>query len=150
MNSQYPYKPYTASRRQNKSYYRRYTSYAILITLLAVVITIISLSLKKELGHQTTREPTPNYMDNYNAKNQASQEDEILEKAVIASETENESYKITIYDEKIAVFKNDENEPFLMTNILINHLPQEDIRMLEEGIFFDSYNHVRQFLEDFE
>lgn len=61
-----------------------------------------------------------------------------------------DTYRVTIYKEKITVFKNDEDEPYMTLDLPISLLPEEDRTLLEEGIELESVSAMRAFLEDYE
>lgn len=61
-----------------------------------------------------------------------------------------ETYRVTIFQEKITVFKDGEDEPYMTLDLPISLLPQEDRALLEEGIELESATAVRAFLEDYE
>lgn len=61
-----------------------------------------------------------------------------------------DTYRVTIYEEKITVFKNDEDEPYMTLDLPISLLPEEDRTLLEEGIELESMSAMRAFLEDYE
>lgn len=61
-----------------------------------------------------------------------------------------DTYRVTIFQEKITVFKNDENEPYMTLDLPVSLLPEEDRTLLEEGIELDSITAMRAFLEDYE
>ena len=125
--------------------YKRYTFYVAGITVAAIIIAVTSLLLRAE--HKATAAvnmPNQNSSLHYNAKAASSQENDIAET------TQPTVYRVGIYDQKIAVFKDDEAEPFWITMLSVNALPEEDLRLLKQGLTFTAYTDVKSFLEDFE
>lgn len=65
----------------------------------------------------------------------------------------NEHFKIGLGDEFIEIFRlnsEKEEELYLVTNILIDYLPQEDIKKLTSGIFVYGIDNINSILEDYE
>ncbi len=150
MDQEYPHQPLITSDKNSKNPYQRYTSIIASIALLAVVISLVSLTFKRNQNTQpATAAPNQNYMDNYNANHDTSQETGKTADNEEETTTQQDFYRIGVFDEKISVFKNTEPTPFLVTNVFVHSLPKEDLRLLQEGIQFDDYNKVRSFLEDY-
>lgn len=61
-----------------------------------------------------------------------------------------DTYRVTIFQEKITVFKNGGDEPFMTLDLPISLLPEEERNLLEEGIELESTTAMRAFLEDYE
>lgn len=59
------------------------------------------------------------------------------------------SYRVTVYQGKIGVFAAGENDPFLTADVPVYLLPEEDQRLLREGISAQSLAEVRAILEDY-
>ncbi|MBP3596843.1 MAG: hypothetical protein J6J60_05555 [Clostridia bacterium] len=65
----------------------------------------------------------------------------------------NEHFKIGLGDEFIEIFKfnsEGEEELYLVTNVLIDYLPKEDIKKLNSGILVYGIDNINSILEDYE
>ena len=61
-----------------------------------------------------------------------------------------ESYLVTVYDGKIGVFREGEDEPFLTADTEVYLLPREDVAILEKGIRAQGFGAVKSILEDYQ
>lgn len=149
MNHLYPSEP---AKKQNGNPYQRYTYYVLGIALLAVIISIIGFAVRRNAADKSLVpiEANQNYMPNYSAKAPASQENEVFESGAPEKPLEKQTYRVGISGGKIAVFKNDDTAPFMITKVYVEHLPEEDVRLLQNGIILSSFQEVKAFLEDFE
>lgn len=65
----------------------------------------------------------------------------------------NDHFKIGLGDEFIEIFRlnsKNEEELYLVTNILIDYLPKEDIKKLNSGILVYGIDNINSILEDYE
>lgn len=60
------------------------------------------------------------------------------------------NYVVTVYEGKIGVFQKGEREPFLTADVEVYLLPEEDVKLLKEGIPASTLSEVRGILEDYE
>lgn len=125
--------------------YKRYTLYTLIVTVAAIVIALASSSIKKEFNNEKVvnadvTKTNSNYTLNENSSQETDEASEILSKDV---------YLITVYEGNIAVFRNDEKEPYLLS-VSTEHLTEEDLKLLKNGIKADSISEVMEILEDYE
>lgn len=59
------------------------------------------------------------------------------------------TYVLKEYDGKIAVFENDADIPFRITDVYVKNLPQEDRLLLCEGIHAENDSELALLLEDY-
>lgn len=141
----------STNKENKKSNYNRYIIFSIVITLLALIISIIGMNVKNKIkASHTSTDVNQNATDYYTLKQESSQEVDIENESLSSPKEKKDIYTITIYMEKISVFKNNETFPFIVSDASVNLLTSEDLRMLEQGIQTSDYNEVRYFLEDFE
>lgn len=60
------------------------------------------------------------------------------------------SYTVREYDGIIGVFQNDESVPCITENVKINTLPEEDKRIITQGVTFETYKEMIAFLQNYE
>lgn len=149
--------------------YKAYTLVLLMITVTALVITAAMLSLRREADSQAAAaqtaaaqsalvpgpERTQRVLDSgaqgdsnsayYTPNTAASQES-----AAKGEEKGDEGYFITIYKGKLGVFKAGQAEPVVVREKEVLLLPEEDLRLLREGIWAKDMNEVRQILEDYD
>ena len=126
--------------------YKRNTLTVLIITVIAFVIFVAANTMKASVKAATIQEHIPqNYTNNYIADSALSQESE----DIIVNE-DKERYLITVHNGYIAVFKNDEKEPVLLADIEVYLLPEDDIKILREGIYVSDIIEAKQVLEDYE
>ncbi len=58
-------------------------------------------------------------------------------------------YTIKEYEGKIAVYKNDENKPYVIYDAYVSLLPQQDILRLKKGIVTDDKEYLQKVIEDY-
>lgn len=138
------------NRNKNKKH-NPYIIFSIVITVFAIIISFGSLIVKNNLkALETSAETNQNSSNYYTPKEESSQEADKETTNMHSLEEKKDVYTITIYKEKISVFKNNETSPLIVSDASLNLLTAEDIRLLEKGIKTSDYNEVRYFLEDFE
>lgn len=59
------------------------------------------------------------------------------------------SYIVKSYNGNIAIFENNNNDPFKITNTRLKDLPDEDKKLLNNGIRVSDYNELNCILEDY-
>lgn len=144
--------------------YRKQTFLLAAITAAALLVCAVSFVLKREtsLAVQSTAKQT--YTGYYIAKPSSSQETakvEVSPSPVPAPESsalsggtssrpEDELYLITVHEGKIGVFRSGESTPFLLSDIDVYLLPEEDLSILRKGIRVTSFGAVKGVLEDYE
>lgn len=129
----------------NDNKYRKINLMLMIFTMVALVVSAASFSLKKEIAVATQGEPVKSIINDYNLIHNSSQE--MPSSSYSVSE---ESYLITVYDGKIGVFLNGDTKPFLTADVEVYLLPQEDQEILRKGIRAQSITAVKGVLEDYE
>ena len=125
--------------------YKKPTILAVIITAAALLVSLLSLSLKGIAAVPAQGIPAQNDTTYYTPKPDASQE--------TASDPLSESegpYRITIYQGKIGVFQKGETEPCLTADVDVYLLPKEDVDLLRAGINAENLKEAKQILEDYE
>ena len=59
------------------------------------------------------------------------------------------AYLLREYQGRIAVYTAGQEEPDMVLNVMVKHLPEYDRRQLEEGITVASYSELESLIEDF-
>lgn len=133
--------------------YQNGTMLLILITAVALIVTIVTLVLKSPAATPVQGTPGKNHSSYYTPNDSSSQETaDSLEKDSKSAGTNGEKeerYTITIYNGKIGVFKQGESEPFVISDISVYLLPQQDIDLLQKGISATGFSQVKAILEDY-
>lgn len=125
--------------------YKRPTLLAVLVTAAALLVTLLSLSLKGGAAVPVQGKPTGHDTVYYTPKPAASQES-----AAASASREEGPYRVTLYQGKIGVFLEGETEPCLVSDVDVFLLPQEDVALLKEGLSAQTLTEVRAILEDYE
>ncbi len=120
----------------------------IIVSLIILCITILTIffnpqSAQLPLG-VSAQEFNKNSTYNYTSTQDTSQE---------SSEIKNEtadSYLVTIENEKICVYKNDEPIPLEQDVVAVSSLNFTDKILLEQGVHFSSHNDMINFLQNYE
>ena len=60
-----------------------------------------------------------------------------------------EYYKISIYMNKLAIYKNDDSKPSKIYDIYIDNLPGEDKKALQKGIIVKNQHDLQSIIEDY-
>lgn len=73
------------------------------------------------------------------------------ENTTFAEMTNNNKYKyrISVFNGKLAVFDRDSKLPYKVYDTYINTLPEEDRKIIEEGIFTNSSSELLKIIEDY-
>ena len=58
-------------------------------------------------------------------------------------------FTVKEYEGKIAVYKNDENNPYIVYDAYVSLLPDQDIQRLKEGIVTDDKKYLQSVIEDY-
>lgn len=58
-------------------------------------------------------------------------------------------YRISVFNGKLAVFDEDSKLPYKVYDTYINTLPEEDRKIIEDGIFTDSSSELMKIIEDY-
>lgn len=136
------------------NHYQKYTRLCVGATLVALAVAAAACSIKLERAaaqarpaqsHQAVQgQPEKNLTEYYTPNPGASQEN--------SGETasQEESYLVTVYNGKIGVFREGEDEPFLTADTEVYLLPREDVAILEKGIRAQSFGAVKGILEDYQ
>ncbi len=77
---------------------------------------------------------------------------ESIEENATLSETTNShkyKYRISVFNGKLAVFDKDSKLPYKVYDTYINTLPEEDRKIIEDGIFTDSSSELMKIIEDY-
>lgn len=65
------------------------------------------------------------------------------------SEISPDYFTIKEYDGKIAVYKNEEENPYVVYDAYVSLLPQQDAERLKQGIVTDDKNYLQSVIEDY-
>ncbi len=58
-------------------------------------------------------------------------------------------YRISVFNGKLAVFDRDSKLPYKVYDTYIDTLPEEDRKIIEDGIFTDSSSELMRIIEDY-
>ena len=125
--------------------YKKPTLLLVALTAAALLVTLFTLSLGERNAVETAGSPAQKDMSYYTPKASASQGSQSPSPL-----TEDGPYRVTIYQGKIGVFQNGEDEPFLTADVEVYLLPKEDIALLRQGILAQDLAQVRSILEDYQ
>lgn len=125
--------------------YKKPTMLAAIITVAALVVTLVSLSLRQEETVPVQGSPAQNGMSYYTPKPAASQES-----SQPPPSSQEGPFTVSIYDGKIGVFQPGETTPFLTADVDVYLLPEEDIALLRKGLTAQTLWEVRAILEDYQ
>ncbi len=116
-----------------------------IITLCIIVLPIFSNNNSTQLPNGIDAgEFNKNSTNNYTSTKDTSQES-----AEIKNETF-DNYLVTIENEKICVYKNDEPIPLEQDVVAVSSLNFTDKVLLEKGVYFSSHNDMINFLQNYE
>lgn len=128
--------------------YKTYTLVLLVITVLALVVTAVMLTLRRgAVAVQSDPVDSPEKPGTaYYTPNPASSQEN--------SETEESSssgeYLVTIYRGGIGVFQEGKSLPVLTSHTQVYLLPEEDIQLLRRGILAKDLTEAKQILEDYD
>lgn len=152
---------YRRKRKTNNKW--KYALYTFIAGAAVAVIAFCGNSLKKELeaAQAVQGQPYENHDSYYSADENSSQETQ--GGAASSAKPENhaaipspapspsvEGYLVTVYEGKIAVFKENETKPMQILDIPLSMLPEEDISILKKGIRAENIGELKRILEDYE
>ena len=58
-------------------------------------------------------------------------------------------FTVKEYEGKIAVYKNDEESPYIVYDAYVSLLPQQDVERLKQGIVTDNQTYLQSIIEDY-
>lgn len=125
--------------------YKRPTVLVTIITVAALLVTLLSFSLRGGTSVPVQGTPTQNDTTYYTPKPDASQGTQLT-----PSPESDGPYRIAIYQGKIGVFQMGETEPYLTADVDVYLLPEEDIALLRKGLTAENLTEVKRILEDYE
>ena len=125
--------------------YKMATMVLIGVTVAALLVAVVALSLKGREAVPAQGSPAESVMSYYTPKASASQGS-----AAQPAGDEDGPYRVAVYDGKIGVFRQGEAEPFLTADVEVYLLPQEDIALLRAGLEADTLAEVKAILEDYQ
>ncbi len=73
---------------------------------------------------------------------------EILETTTVSQEN-SYKYRVSVFNGKLAVFEGDSKLPYKVYDTYINSLPDEDMRILIEGICVNSSSELNKVIEEY-
>lgn len=128
--------------------YKTYTLARLLITIAALIVAAVTLSLGREArAAQAGLVQGPAGSDTaYYTPNPAVSQDS---RGTGAGE-EGAGYYITIYKGRVGAFRVGEAEPVLTADTEVYLLPQEDLELLRRGLWVQTLNEARALLEDYD
>ncbi len=124
--------------------YKKATMAAILVTIAALAVTVGAQAMRQERVVPTQGTPHENNSSYYTPNPSASQES-----SGASTQEEDGPYRIALYEGKIGVFQEGETEPYLLADVSVYLLPEEDIALLRRGISAENLTEVRRILEDY-
>ena len=131
--------------------YRRYKTLTIVllvITVIALLLTAVMLTLGRHTAAVSTEpqsppeDPATTY---YTPKPATSQENSETEESGTGN-----GFLVTIYRGGIGVFQDGKTLPVLTKHTEVYLLPEEDIKLLRQGIRARDLTEAREILEDFD
>ena len=124
--------------------YKKATMAAILVTAAALVVSVGAQAVRQGAAVPVQGTPTENNSRYYTPKATASQES-----SPSPTGEEEGPYRVAVYEGKIGVFRLGEARPCLTADVNVYLLPEEDIALLEEGIFAEDLSEVKGIFEDY-
>ena len=127
--------------------YKTYTLALLLITIAALIVAAVTLSLGREArAAQAGPVQGPAGSDTaYYTPNPAVSQDSRKTGGQNGGE-----YYITIYKGRVGAFRVGEAEPVLTADAEVYLLPQEDLELLRRGIWAQTLREARAILEDYD
>ncbi len=118
--------------------------------VLLVLVLCIPLFFRGN-AEQPSLLPSSNMPFNSTANQQSSQEtSEISASSSPKDISTEERYFVQTYKGNIGIFREGETEPMEILDVNVSTLPKVDQSFLEKGIYADSYEALRQIIEDYE
>ena len=130
--------------------YRRYKTLTIIlliVTVIALLLSAVMLSISRGAAAASgePENPPESAARVYTPKPAPSQENSETEE-----KPEDGGFLVTIYRGGIGVFQPGKSVPVLTKNAEVYLLPQEDIKLLRDGIWARDLSHAKEILEDFD
>ena len=131
--------------------YRRYKTLTIIlliVTVIALLLSAVMLSISRgaaAASGEPVNPPEKSVTSYYTPKPAPSQENSETEE-----KPEDGGFLVTIYRGGIGVFQPGKSVPVLTKNAEVYLLPQEDIKLLRDGIWARDLSHAKEILEDFD
>lgn len=140
-----------------KTIYKKRTLFLLIITVAALVVCAASLSLKQNLTSVSGTPLSSGFAEShivyYSSNAEVSQENSEGKTASEEniSKKDTDFYLITVYEGKIGVFENGKRSspPFLIADVNVYLLPDEDITLLKKGLRVQTLSQVKALLEDY-
>ncbi len=98
------------------------TKFIIFCLLAIFCFTILFVSLNNDINRRSLRDDSDIFPDYFTVKE---------------------------YEGKIAVYKNDEESPYIVYDAYVSLLPQQDVERLKEGIVTDNQTYLQSIIEDY-
>ena len=98
------------------------TKFIIFCLLAIFCFTILFVSLNNDINRRSLRDDSDIFPDYFTVKE---------------------------YEGKIAVYKNDEESPYIVYDAYVSLLPQQDVERLKEGIVTDNRTYLQSIIEDY-
>lgn len=127
--------------------YRRYKALTIIlliVTVIALLLSAVMLTLGRGSA-AVSAEPENPVTVYYTPNPAASQENSETEE-----NTADGKFLVTIYRGGIGVFQPGKSVPVLTKHTQVYLLPEEDIKLLRDGIWARDLPHAKEILEDFD
>ena len=128
--------------------YKTLTIILLIVTVIALLLAAVMLTLGRGAAEASAEPESPpeNSATTYYTPNPApSQENSETEE----NDTE-EGFLVTIYRGGIGVFQPGKSVPVMTRHTEVYLLPEEDIKLLREGIWARDLAHAREILEDYD
>jgi hypothetical protein len=138
-------------RKATNMTYRRYKTLTIIlliVTVIALLLSAVMLSISRgaaAASGEPENPPESAARVYYTPKPAPSQENSETEE-----KPEDGGFLVTIYRGGIGVFQPGKSVPVLTKNAEVYLLPQEDIKLLRDGIWARDLSHAKEILEDFD
>jgi hypothetical protein len=98
------------------------TKFIIFCLLAIFCFTILFVSLNNDINRRSLRDDSDIFPDYFTVKE---------------------------YEGKIAVYKNDEESPYIVYDAYVSLLPQQDVERLKQGIVTDNQTYLQSIIEDY-
>ena len=67
----------------------------------------------------------------------------------MSQEIPEEKYRLSVYEKKVAAFRNGKDYPIYISNVYVNSLPETDRQLLEQGISAPDRKSLNRLIEDY-
>jgi hypothetical protein len=112
--------------------------WAVILTLLAVI------AVNEQFFSSNSSKNHAVDSGNYTSSNGLSQETDVF------ANEEAGAYTVREYNGTIAVFAGEDPQPIIKENVSVKTLPEDDQKLLTDGIKFDTYREMIEFLQNYE